>query len=289
VVRLWRAPTIRIWFVQVVTPILCGVLLLFGVVGLGRAARTGLVQRETYTVAFADIECDPPAGMPRQEFLRQVRELSYQPAALHLLDKDLDARLKTAFILHPWVEAVEHVRVDGHPATAGKAKAHLRIDVMYRRPVLAVHLLGEPSSWKSNGLVVDRHGILLPTVSEDQHLPVLTTNNSRPIRSAGHRWEEPGVLAVAATVTFLQPYLTQLNLDSCEIELVEGDIVFRAPGVRIVWGHAPGKETEGEAPADVKLQRLLAYQSGHDGLHSLEHDVRLLAFQGHFPLSPARP
>ena len=51
-----------------------------------------------------------------------------------------------------------------------------------------------------------------------------------------------------------------------------------------MWGHAPGQEGPGKAPAKVKLQRLLDYQAGH-GLDSLEHDVRLFAYQGHFPLS----
>jgi hypothetical protein len=73
------------------------------------------------------------------------------------------------------------------------------------------------------------------------------------------------------------------------MEVVEGEIVLRRPGVRILWGHAPGQEKVDEAPAMVKLLRLLDYQQKHGSLESLEHDVRLLAYQGHFPLSKDKP
>jgi hypothetical protein len=76
-----------------------------------------------------------------------------------------------------------------------------------------------------------------------------------------------------------------LHLDGSQIEVIEGEIIFHLPGTRIVWGHAPGHEKDDEAPAKIKLKRLLDYQKEHDGLESLEHDVRLLAYQGHFPLS----
>jgi hypothetical protein len=68
------------------------------------------------------------------------------------------------------------------------------------------------------------------------------------------------------------------------MEVTEGEILIRRPGVRIVWGHAPGQEKDDEASAKVKLRRLVEYQKDHNGLESLEHDVRLLLYQGHFPL-----
>ncbi len=134
---------------------------------------------------------------------------------------------------------------------------------------------------------VDRNGVLLSVAAMRSQLPVLTTEVAAPTGPAGSRWGDRRVTVAAATVGFLQPHLTRLGLMDCDIEIVGGEVVFRKPGVRVVWGHAPGREGPAEAPAKVKLQRLLEYQAAHDGLQSLEHDVRLLAYQGHFPLSPA--
>jgi hypothetical protein len=107
-----------------------------------------------------------------------------------------------------------------------------------------------------------------------------------PTEPAGSHWGDARVAAAAKTAAFLQANLATLHLEDSQMEVVEGEIVFRKPGVRIVWGHAPGQEKADEAPAKVKLRRLLDYQREHDGLDSLEHDVRLLAYQGHFPLAP---
>jgi hypothetical protein len=122
------------------------------------------------------------------------------------------------------------------------------------------------------------------------NLPVLVADVAAPAGAAGTRWGDQRVTAAAAVVAYLKPHLARLRLEGADIEIVQGEVVFRKPGVRVVWGHAPGQEAPGEAPAQVKLRRLIEYHSGHEGLESLEHDVRLLAYQGHFPLvSAAQP
>jgi hypothetical protein len=132
---------------------------------------------------------------------------------------------------------------------------------------------------------VDRHGVLLPVSAATSQLPVLTAEVAAPAGPLGQPWGDRSVTTAAATVAFFKPHLQRLRLNDCDIEISQGGIVFRKPSLRVVWGHAPGQEQAGEAPAPVKLQRLLDYQSQHDGLESLEHDVRLLAHQGHFPLA----
>jgi hypothetical protein len=164
----------------------------------------------------------------------------------------------------------------------------------YRQPVLAVCHAGEKVPREDSALkpvrAVDRHGVLLPVSAVHPRLPVLTANVSAPAGMEGSRWGDRRVSAAAATVAFLKPHLARLGLEDCDIEVVGGEVVFCKPGVRVVWGHAPGHEEPGEAPAKVKLRRLLDYHAGHDGLESLEHDVRLIAYQGHFPLAlNARP
>jgi hypothetical protein len=273
------------WIVQVVTPILCATALLLGVVTLGRAARAALHDRAGYTVAFHDIDCEPPQGMSRREFLGEVRQFSRQRETLHLLDEDVTARLTQAFAVHPWVESVRCVQI----VRWDRRPAGLRVELSYRQPVLAVCHAGDKVPRDSNTLrstrAVDRHGVLLPVSAVHSRLPVLSVDSTAPSGAAGGRCGDRRVSAAAATVAFLKPHLARLHLEDCDIEIVGEEIVFCKPGVRIVWGHAPGHEEAGEAPAKVKLRRLLDYQAGHDGLESLEHDVRLLAFQGHFPLA----
>ncbi|HTU93950.1 MAG TPA: hypothetical protein VMF69_27975 [Gemmataceae bacterium] len=271
------------WIVQGLVPILCGMALLLGMVAAGRAARVSLHDRADYSLAFADIDCRPPEGMSRAAFLNEVRSLASQPAALHLLDEDLSAGLHRAFLAHPWVESVRRVAIDPLASASRRAKTSVRIEMEYRRAVLAI------STADGKKRMVDHYGILLPESAPPGHLPVLISEVAAPAGTPGSHWGDARVAAAARTVALLHPHLTQLHLEGSQMEMVEGEIVFRRPGVRIVWGHAPGHETEGEAPALVKLRRLLDYQKEHDGLDSLEHDVRLLAYQGHFPLPPDEP
>jgi hypothetical protein len=170
------------------------------------------------------------------------------------------------------------------------AKKTVRIDIEYRRAVLAIAMGSETESGKTTAegrwWLVDRQGVLLPPTDKKPRLPILITEVAAPAVSPGSHWGDARVKAAARTAGFLQAQLARLHLAESEMEMVESEIVLRRPGLRIVWGHAPGQEKEDEAPANVKMNRLLDYQKRHGGLESLEHDVRLLAYQGHFPLSP---
>ncbi|MHB1424236.1 MAG: cell division protein FtsQ/DivIB [Gemmataceae bacterium] len=270
----------RNWLVQGLTPILCGLAVLISAIALGRASRASLHDRAAYRLCFTDIHCQPPEGMSRAVFLNEVRSLACLPAALDLLDDDLTDRLPRAFLAHPWVESVRRVAI---VSSGSHAKTSVRVELEYRRAVLAVPLSTEDRSGKR---LVDRYGILLPETAVPAHVPVFMGNVAAPTGPSGSRWGDARIAAAAKTAAFLQSHLAKLGLEDCQIEVNNGEIVFRRCGVRIVWGHAPGQEKENEAPAQVKLRRLLDYQKEHDGLDSLEHDVRFLAYQGHFPLTP---
>jgi hypothetical protein len=148
----------------------------------------------------------------------------------------------------------------------------------YRQAVLAVPTAD--GGWR----MVDRQGILLPESEVQPHLPILVSTVDTPAGYTGSHWGDGRVTAAAKTAAFLQTSLSRIHLEDCQVEVIEGEVLLRRPGIRIVWGHAPGQEKEDEASAKVKLRRLLAYQAEHGSLESLEHDVRLLAYQGHFPL-----
>lgn len=284
-----EAIAMRNGIVQGLTPIVCGLALLLGVMIVGRVARASLLYRASYCLPFSDIDCQPPEGMSREVFLSEVRSLTSQPKALQLLDEELTSRLHRSFLAHPWVESVHRVAIDSTRTDSRHVRKSLLVEMVYRKAVLAVPLSpeyahGKPES-ENGWCVVDRHGVLLPVTADRSNLPVLVAEVAAPAGPPGSRWGDLWVTAAAQTATFLQANLPRLHLENSQMEIVEGEFVICRPGVRIVWGHAPGQEKEDEAPAIVKLRRLLDYQKEHDGLESLEHDVRLQAYVGHFPLS----
>ncbi len=244
----------RKWIVPTLTPILCGLALVLGVIALGRGTRAALRDRDGYTLALTDIDCTSPEGLSRGEFLTEVQSLARVPNRLPTLDEDLPARLAKAFAVHPWVESVRRVEIRG-------PHAKIHVELVYRQAVLAVCLSSDKIPHDGSALIetwtgmgrkalmparaVDRHGVLLPVSAVHSHLPVLITEVVAPQGPTGTHWDDPCVTAAVATVTLLKPHLRRLRLADSDIEMVQGEVIFRKPGIRVVWGHAPGQEDAG--------------------------------------------
>jgi hypothetical protein len=152
-----------------------------GLILLGQWALENIRQRERYTIALADIDCDPPPGMTRAAFLDEVQYLADLPGKLNLLDDDLGRRLAIGFSRHPWVQKVEEVEM----LPTRQVKIHLVI----RRPVLAVKLGKELRA-------VDGWGVLLPTNADTAGLPVYQ-GKPRPHGPDGSRWGDAALEAQA--------------------------------------------------------------------------------------------
>jgi hypothetical protein len=270
---------------QFVGPLLAVAILVCGLIFLGRRAAEQLRERERYTIAFADVDCNPPGALARGEFLGEVQFLAgWSSDQVCLLDEDLPARLAAAFAAHPWVEKVERVEVQ---------VPHVRVQLTHRVPVLVVPSVpleypNDRTRWIEactakggsplSGRVVDRNGILLPA-QFDAEMPALFAKVSEPSNGQGSRWGDPRVEAAAAVAALLLPQQNRLHLDV--FQFVDDELVLNRLGetsVRVVWGHAPDRETPGEAPAAVKLRRLLDYQAEHGSLFGIneetEFDVR---------------
>jgi hypothetical protein len=257
------------WLVAWLTP-LCGVaLVLLGLAAVGKLARDHLRNRDRYSLHFADIDCTPPPGMSREDFLDEVRYLSGMAEPLRLLDADVTARLADAFARHPWVERVERVEI----VPPGKVQVRLT----HRTPVLAVLLprtanapddgyarIESRSVMGRNALaagrVVDGQGILLPTRTPiARELPVLYRCKTPPAGRAGTPWGDPMVEAAARTASFLRASQGRLRLQDIEVS-DEGVVLRTGPQPRhFLWGQPPGREAADEASAAEKLQRLLDY------------------------------
>lgn len=164
-------------------PLLLVGLFLAGLVLLGNWARHAVAPLDRYQLPFAHIDCTPPPGQAKDEFLAEVQYLAGWPDRLDVLEDALAARLADAFARHPWVEKVERVET---------IAAGVQVRLAYRTPVLAVRLPG-----KSELRAVDRHGILLPASAVTAGLPIFPGPARAPTGPAGTPWDDPRVQTAA--------------------------------------------------------------------------------------------
>ena len=239
---------------QLMLPLMVGAALLLTVLAIGQKLAGG-----GPTVTFREIECDPPAGMTRQQFLEETQYLSGFPDRLK--HPSALREVHDAFGKHPWVLRVVRVQI----LRGGVASAEL----VYRRPVLAV---------ASPPREVDDEGILLPRSDGRKGLPLLTTKVAAPVGKPGRSWGDVRVAAVAQVVALVHP---RLPLAECTVEIDEGEVMVRGPKWRVLWGRPSGQEKAGEATADEKLRRL-----ADAALVGTECDVRPVAGMKQRPLPP---
>ncbi len=186
---------------------LCAIsLVIYGVGQLNQQARLQLAERERYHIPFSDIVCEAPPGMSRETFLAEVRYLTETAATVSLLDPELEARLRTIFLAHPWVESVESVTIN----PPRQLDVHLR----FRTPVLAVST--------DDGLrLVDRQGILLPLAAVPERLPQLLSAVAAP-GTAGTVWPDPTVPRAAQLAIEYKPQTIERKPQGWELILWDG-------------------------------------------------------------------
>lgn len=230
--------TVR-WILQLGLPLLAAAGMLTGLLYSGRFLGDRLRDQGTTTLAFADLECEPPPGMSRAEFLRETQYLAEVPDHFDPLQAETPSLLAAALIQHPWVARVKQVKL----LPQGRAV----VDLVFRQPTLIV---------KKFARVVDDHGILLPRSARPAGLPVLTTDVQPPTGVAGKPWGDIRVLAAARTIAFLESRLDSLGLRNATLDTREGDLVLETRSARLIWGLPPGDERDNEASADLKAQRL---------------------------------
>jgi hypothetical protein len=224
------------WLLAIVAPIAFISGALYGVIALGRFASLRIGNHDR--VAIAAVECVPPDGLSREEFLSQVQYLAGLPDNLDPAAGPIPAQLVAAFARHPWVEQVVRVAIRPKP----------RVELRYRKPLLAVEQNGERRA-------VDGHGVLLPEMKQVGSLPVLIGVHPRPSGSPGMEWGDPLVRDAARTLAYLAE-----NGDDYGVRTIESTadgLVLVTANARITWGHAPGAETGNEALADRKRERLM--------------------------------
>lgn len=177
----------KLGWVKPLIPMLLGVALFMGcVVWAGLEASAQLRDHDRYMIRISDIECKPPPGAEREEFISEVRYLANLPDRVASLEEGLAARVAEAFSKHPWVEMVERVEL--------RPNGPLSVTLKYRRPVLQIVYAGVVR-------VVDRHGIVLPASAETVGLPVYDGVPSKGPGPVGTQWNDRDVVSAAKAMT----------------------------------------------------------------------------------------
>ena len=162
-------------------------LLIGGLGYLGQQAGESVADRDRYAVRVADIQVQLPAFLERSAFLTEVRYLGELPETVQAVDPKLGDTLRAAFLRHPWVADVTAVTVSPERV--------IRVELTFRKPVLAVTLKGELGP-----RAVDAVGVLLPQAATTDGLPVLA--NVQPAAVvAGQPFPTPDVKRAAELVT----------------------------------------------------------------------------------------
>jgi hypothetical protein len=96
---------------RVVFTTLAAGLLVGGILAAGHFLREDLRSRDRHLFAVGEIECAPPPGMTREQFLSEVHYYGQLPEKMSALDDGINEKLSAAFAKHPKVRRVESVTI----------------------------------------------------------------------------------------------------------------------------------------------------------------------------------
>jgi hypothetical protein len=272
----------RHWLWPFAAVMVVAALLFAGLLAVDSYARARIVDDERYRVAFADIECNPPPGMTRAEFLDEVQYYDSAPpsvpARFSLLEPNLEGNLSNSFGKHPWVfvATVELKR----PRTVS-------MHVTYRKAVLAVVVPPRPRGPGHEPIAegqqarllrgVDSFGVVMPRKAPLPAGTLVLDSAPGPKGAEGQKWGDPLVEFAALTATSLEeqasPPLRDLHLT--RMQWTPDGLLLWGKGIKVIWGK--GELTE---PKNyVKIQQLVQAAGPHAVLTgwlplALEIDVR---------------
>lgn len=219
-----------------------------------------------HRISAATIEITPPPAWIRTD-VRQEAIVSGSLSGLSIREEDLTLRVAEAFRVHSWVAKVKRV--------SKKHPDRVVVQLEYREPVAMVEV--------RDGLYpIDIHGVLLPTADFSaeaaRKYPRVAAADATPMSPPGAPWGDERIHDGAIIAAALGPYWEQLGLyrilafDGITDARGRRGIVFRLSTRKrtmIIWGHAPGKESPAEPPAEKKIARLLEVAKTQGSLDSI--------------------
>jgi cell division septal protein FtsQ len=259
------------WRILIAAIILAAVVA--GSLAMWRRVQRHVAEQPEYLVAVEDIDVNSQPDWIHTDVKAEVIRDAGLTKKISILDEHAPERISEAFGLNPWVERVAGVHTS-YPA-------HIKVDLVYRRPVAMVAVPG--------GLLpIDAQGILLPTAgfvaAEAQSYPRIVGVVSSPRGLVGTPWGDITVERAARLAVLLQNVWRSLGIHHIRVPQADGEalgdpcweIVTRGGSV-FLWGASPGDEAEGETKAAEKLARLVQLASGNQGLDAVlkpQRDLR---------------
>jgi len=242
-------------------PLLRIALLLLALVGAGigftwRRLRPLVVHQRQYLVDAQDIHLTPRPAWIGTDIRREVLHDPRLAQPLSVLDDDLAQRLATAFEFHPWVAKVKRVVKQFGPV--------IRVDVVYRKPVVMVQLDDGPVREE---MPADNQGVRLP----DLHVPAGQAGVYPRVRGGstvplvGEAWLDRGVIDTARIAGRLGDLAHTLHITRIVAVPPRPDRMDPGPpmydlqlrdGRSIRWGHTPSDLQAGEPGPGEKVERL---------------------------------
>ena len=240
-----------------------------------RAYRDSVVTHPAYLLNTNNIVYTEQPDWIKEPILPEVIKIGGLESK-SITEQDLTLLVMSAFEHHPWVSQVERVRPSYPP------KFH--VELTYRKPVAMVL---KPDDNPNDDIAyiypIDAESVLLPAddfkpdfrPNAAEEFPRINVWNGEPSGPAGSGWGDNDVLGAAQIAGLLYEDWENISQLVFQIELTtqpsgmgtepEYDLVARpelsSNGQPIVirWGHAPGKEGQGEPTAEAKLNMLEAW------------------------------
>lgn len=220
-----------------------------------------LVDRPELLVPTEKIEVNQPPRWVPPTFVAEAVRLGQLPGDLSLLSPTLMDDVRSAFLLHPWVEEVVSI--------TARSPAGLSVRLRYRQPVAMVE-----TPW---GLYpIDAAGVLLPpddfSLNDARDFPIVGQVTSTPQGPAGTSWGDDRVIGAARLAHLLTSRWKPLGLEriDCPRTVSRNDGVpsdawlLASRGSIIVWGSAESSHP-GELSAEQRLKRLDKYHADFGG------------------------
>ena len=182
-----------------------------GVVALKSLLRAYFRDNRRCTIAFSDIDCEPPGKMSREEFLGEVQYLANWPDEINLLD---DGVRPACIYRSPCIRGWNRSSGADHAAASGPGVV-----------ALSHAGAGRGATGPEEDRVVDRDGVLLPRRRPIAQLPTLTGKLPPPTGHPANRGAMPVSAAAAG-----------LAVTVCAASRATHSSVLRSPtGVNPVW------------------------------------------------------
>ncbi len=231
-----------------------------------------ILQSPKYYLSTDNIQVTPPPDWIRADIAREVfRDGALEKIAVH--DRELTNKVADAFSVHSWVKQVVQVR---------KFTDHVVVELAYRQPVAMVEVV---TNGKKGLIPVDHRGVILPTAdfspNETRDYLRISVADATTFGVVGTPWGDERVHQAAQIAeswgskwSSLNLYRIVANPTEDRLDPVDYELQTRG-GSRVVWGHAIGMESPGEATAAEKIAQLEKFAATDGPFDKLDPQTRL--------------